>query len=177
MGRDPTCGQVNAGELARLFGVSRKWVYQLEQKGMPRAGRLFDVAAATQWYLAELKGIEVAQDPVDVQAARLALYQAQTEKTRLENARLRGELVDVEEARAVLYEVASIVATQHDGLAPRLAALILGETDIKRVQSVLFEEFRQVRQAIGDAVARLPEPGGGDDYPTAEPHRRSMGGR
>lgn len=163
MGRDPTCSQVNAGELARIFGVSRKWVYQLEQKGMPRAGRLFDVADAVQWYLAELKGLDTDIEPEDLTKARLALYHAQTEKTRLENARLRGELVDVEEARQVLYEVASIVATQHEGLAPRLAGLILGETDVKRLQSVLFEEFRAVRRAIGDAVAQLAEPGGSDD--------------
>ena len=167
MGRDPTCSQVNAGELARIFGVSRKWVYQLEQKGMPRSGRLFDVADCVQWYLAELKGLDTDIEPEDLTKARLALYNAQTEKTRLENERLRGQLVDVDEARTVLYEVASIVATQHDGLAPRIAALVLGETDVKRLQSILFEEFRQVRQAIGGAVAKLAEPGSGDDDPAA----------
>ena len=167
MGRDPTCGQVNAGELARIFGVSRKWVYQLEQKGMPRAGRLFDVADCVQWYLNELKGVETEIEPEDLTKARLALYNAQTEKTRLENERLRGQLVDIDEARTVLYEVASVVATQHEGLAPRITALILGETDVKRAHSILFEEFRQVREAIGGAIAKLAHAGGSDDKPAA----------
>ncbi len=171
MARDPVCNEVNAGELARIFGVSRKWVYSLEAKGMPRAGRLFDVALCVQWYLAELKGGGGDTEPEDLTKARLELYKAQTERTQLENARLRGELVELEEAQAVLYEVASVVATQHDGLAARLAGLVIGETDIKRVQSLLFEEFRELRRAIAGAVAGLAPPGGGDDPAAAEPDR------
>ena len=168
MGRDPVCTQVNAGELARIFGVSRKWIYQLEQKGMPRAGRLFEVAHCVQWYLAELKGIDSDIEPEDLTKARLALYNAQSEKTRLETARLRGELVSLEEAKAVLFEVASVVATQHDGLAARLAGLVVGESDVKRIQTLLFNEFRELRGSIASAVARLAPAGGGDDPAAAE---------
>lgn len=175
MGRDPTCSEVNAGELARIFGVSRKWIYKLEERGMPRAGRLFNVADCVQWYLQELKGLDTDIEPEDLTKTRQALYQAQTEKTQLETARLRGQLVELEEAKAVLFEVASVVATQHEGLAPRLAGLVIGETDVKRVQSLLFEEFRALRASIAGAVARLVEPGSGDDSTTAGEDGGSVG--
>ncbi len=176
MGRDPTCGQVNAGELARIFGVSRKWIYQLEKQGMPRAGRLFDVAAATRWYLAELKAAQQDTDPEDLVTARMALYKAQTERTELENARLRGELVDREEAQTVLYEVASIVATQHDAVAPRIAGLIVGENDVKRIQTVLFEEHRAIREAIAGTIERLATARRSDDPTATESHSGPVGG-
>ena len=171
------CELVTPTELARIFGVSRKWVYKLAEKGMPRDGRHFDLAACVQWYMAELKAPGSSEEQADVTEARRQLYIEQTEKTRLENARMRAESVDVEEARAILYGVASIVATQHDPLAPRLAGLVLGETDVKRVQQLLFDELRAIRQSIADAVMALPQPGGGDDGTATEAHSRPVGGR
>lgn len=165
------CEQVTPTELARVFGVSRKWIYDLVDRGMPRDGRHFDLAACVQWYMGELTARGSTEEPEDVTEARRQLYIEQTEKTRLENAQLRSELVDVDEARALLYEIASIVATQHDALAPRVAGLVIGSTDIKQVQTLLFDELRQIRQAIADAVIRLPDPRGRDDGATAEPDR------
>lgn len=170
------CDHVTPTELARIFGVSRKWVYELVDKGMPRDGRHFDLAAAVQWYMAELKAPGSVEEAADVTEARRRLYVEQTEKARLENAQLRGELVDLEEARAVLFEVSSIIATQHEALAPRLAGLVIGSTDIKAVQSLLYDELRAIRHAIADAVAALDTPGSGDDSTTAEPYGGPMGG-
>ena len=171
------CETVTPTELARIFGVSRKWVYDLVEKGMPRDGRHFDLAACVQWYMGELKSPGSTEEPADVTEARRQLYLEQTEKTRLENAKMRGELVDAEEARSLLYGIASIVATQHDALSPRLAALVIGETDVKRVQQLLFDELRAIRQAIADAVVELPAHGRGDDGATAEEDSGSMGRR
>lgn len=169
------CEHVTATELARIFGVSRKWIYELTNKGMPRDGRHFDLAAAVQWYMGELKAPGSAEEPADVTEARRQLYIEQAEKTRLENARLRGELVDLEEARTVLFEISSIIATQHDALAPRLAGLVIGSTDIKAVQTLLYDELRAIRHAMADAVASLDTASRGDDPTAAEPDGRSVG--
>lgn len=171
------CDQVNVSELARIFGVSRKWVYTLVEKGMPRAGRHFDLAAAVQWYMAELKAPGKTDESEDVTEARRKLYMAQTERTLLDNDRMRGELCDIEEARSVLYGIASIVATQHDALAPRLAAIVAGESDIKTIQSLLFDELRAIRQSIADEVARLHTHGSGDDGAAPEADSIAVGGR
>lgn len=162
------CTEVGPTDLARIFGVSRKWVYQLVEKGMPRAGRHFDVAACVQWYMGELKGSGSTDEAADVTEARRKLYIEQTERQRLDNARLRGELVELTEAQTVLYGVASVVASQLDAVAPRIAGLVAGNSDVKAVQSLLFDEHRSIRESIAQSVVALSAPGGGDDPAAAE---------
>ncbi len=170
------CGQVTPTELSRLFGVTRPYIYELVGKGLPREGRHFDVAECVQWYLGELKGTG-EQEPEDLTEARRRLYVAQTEKTRLENDRLRGSSIDIEEALALFYSLASIVATQHDAVGPRIAGLVIGETDVKAVQTLLFDEHRAIRESIADAIMGLPRPGGSDSPPPAQKNRRPVGRR
>lgn len=162
------CTEVGPTELARIFGVSRKWIYGLVEKGMPREGRHFDVALCVQWYTGELKGAGSTDEAADVTEARRQLYIEQTERQRLENARLRGELVDLDEAKGVLFGIASIVASQLDAVAPRIAGLVVGETDIKNVQTLLFDEHRAIRESIAESLVELPAPGGRDDPAAAE---------
>lgn len=174
---DNECGSVTQTELARIFGVSRKWVSLLHSKGMPRDGRRYDVAACVQWYLQTLKAKDDSPEPEDMTEARRQLYLAQTDKTRLENTRLRGETILLEDARSLLFGVSSIVATQLDAVAPRIAALVVGIDDIRAIQTLLFDEHRAIRDAIADELLRIPPPGGGD-HPVAEKAvSGSVGGR
>lgn len=163
--RDPTCGQVNAGELARIFGVSRKWVHELTKLGLPRAGRLYDVAAAVQWHTARITE-RSSDEPQDIMEARRLLYIEQAAKCRLESDRLRGTVVSLDEARATLMEIGSIVASQLDSVAPRLAGLVAGETDQKHIQALLFEEHRSIRESIAEAIMGF-ERDSGFDHPAS----------
>ena len=172
---DPTCGKVNAGELARLFGVSRKHIYALIDRGLPRQGRLFDVAACFRWYVAELEPEE--KEPEDLTSARLALFAAQTEKLRLENARTRRESVDIEEAKAVLLGVAAIVAGQLDALGPRVAPTVLGMDSVRDIQDEIFRETRDVRGSIAREIGGFDPASGEHCDPAAESNRRSVGRR
>lgn len=166
---------VNAGELGRILGVSRKWIYNLTERGLPREGRLYDVAVCVQWYIASIT--ERANDePEDIMEARKRLYVAQTTKTQLEADRLKGRLVDLAEAEGLLLKIGSIVASQLDAVAPRLANLVAHETDQKTIQSLLFDEHRDIRQAIADAIMGLPSSGGGDHQPTTEEDSGPVGG-
>lgn len=176
MGRDPTCGAVNAGELARIFGVSRRWIYKLKDKGLPQNGRFYDVATCVQWELARIteKGDD---EPADIMEARRHLYIAQTKKTELETARLRGSLVNLEEARSLLQQIAGIVASQLDAVGPRLAAQVAGEEDQKTIQLMLFEEHRAIRESIASAIVGLPAPGSADHPSAAEADSGPVGRR
>lgn len=142
---------------------------------MPRAGRHFELAECVQWYMAELKGSGSTEEAADVTEARRQLYIEQTEKTRLENALLRGDHVELDEAKALLYGLASIVASQLDAVAPRIAGLVIGQTDVKTVQTLLFDEHRAIRESIAESLVGLPPPGGGDDPPAAEEDSGSVG--
>lgn len=171
------CGLVTQTELARIFGVSRKWVSQLVQKGLPREGRRYDVSACVQWYLSTLKAADDSPEPADMTEARRQLYIAQTEKTRLENARMRGETLLVEDAQSILYAISSIVASQLDAVAPRIAALVAGCTDIRIIQTMLFDEHRAIRDAIAEELLQLSAPGSGDHPQSEEEISPPMGGR
>ena len=171
------CEKVNATDLAQIFGVSRRWITKLVEQGMPRDGRQFNVASCVQWYVDQLKSKHGGPEPENVLEARRLLYIEQTEKNRLENARLRSELIDADEARAVLYAVASIVGTQLDALAPRLSGIVIGMTDAAELQITLLEELRSVRDAIAREVERLPEPSRFDHSQSADTDRRRVGGR
>lgn len=170
------CRKVTAGELGRLFGVSRKHIYTLVERGLPRDGRLFDVAACFQWQFDDLRR-EADSEPENLQEARLALYLAQTEKLRLENAKMARTQVDIEEAKSVLLGVAAVVAGQLDALGPRLAPQILGLETLLDIQESIFAETRAVRAAIAREISKI-DPDSFEDHPAPAPkNRRPMGGR
>jgi phage terminase Nu1 subunit (DNA packaging protein) len=170
------CEKVTAGELARVLGVSRKHVYDLLERGLPRDGRLFDLAACVQWFLLELKRDDDVE-PENLQDARLALYLAQTEKLKLENAKMRRSQVDIEEAKGVLLGVASVVAGQLDALGPRLAPQLLGLESTLEIQETIIAECREVRAAISSQVGELG-PDSPANHPTPTPkNSRSVGRR
>lgn len=174
--KDPVCGSVNANELGRICGVSRRMVYKWLDKGMPRDGRLFDVAASVQWLIASLTE-RANEEPEDIMEARRQLYVAQTAKTKLETQRLSGSLVDLEEARGLLRQIGAIVAGQLDAVAPRLAAEVAGIDDQKTIQELLFDEHRIVRASIAGAIVGLPAGSGGHGEPAAEADGGPVGGR
>jgi hypothetical protein len=127
--------------------------------------------------MGELKGSGPTEEPADVTEARRQLYIEQAEKARLENAALRGESVALEEATALLYGLASIVASQLDAVAPRIAGLVAGQSDVKAIQTLLFDEHRAIRESIAESLVGLPEPGGGDDPPATKKDSRRVGRR
>lgn len=170
-----SCGKVTGTELARIFGVSRRWIYTLRQKGLPMEGKLFDVATCVQWQLDQVTE-KAAGEPDDILEARKRLLIAQTKKCNMEVANLRGTLVRRDEAEGLLMKIASIVASQLDAIGPRLAAQVSAMTDQKEIQVLLFDEYRNVRESIAQAIMELPEPGGGRDPSAAEADGGGMGG-
>ena len=142
--------------LGDLFGVSDPTITHWIREGMPRgkAGR-YDLASCVQWYRARMdKALKERGADGD---AKTELTRAQVERTRLDVAKLRGELVDASEAQRVLNEVAVIVSTQLDGLGPRVAGEVVGLTDVATIQGVIFREARAMRTAIAARISRFGE--------------------
>ncbi len=167
--------EVAAGELARILGVGRRHIYELVKRGMPRDGRLFDLAACVQWQIQQVRPDE-SHEGENIQEQRLLLYREQTHKLALENGKLRRELVSLEEAKGVLLAIASVVAGQLDALGPRLAPVIAGRTDVGEIQDVIFAECREVRRSIADEIGRMDTTRPTGDQPAAGADGRPMGG-
>lgn len=165
-----------AGELARIFGVSRKHIYTMVDRGMPRQGRLFDIAECVQWQLQWVTEQASKEDPETMQEVRAALYKEQTEKLELDNAKTRRDQVSLAESQQVLLSVASIVAGQLDAMGPRLAPQVLELETVGDVQDAIFRECRDVRRAIADEIDKL-DPDGDEDHPATDTEdSRSVGG-
>lgn len=153
---DGFTADVTAENLADLFGVSRTMVYKYRDQGMPQKSRnMFDLRECVRWMLDRASRPQSATE----ETTRAALNNAQREKVELELARARGELVQREEVRRVLFEIAQITASQLDALAPRLAPLMPSWSTPAAAQAAITHETMAVRASIAHALR---------DYVTAD---------
>jgi len=143
---------VTADFLAEVFGVGRSMVYKYQDQGMPREARgRYDLRKCVQWLVAKMSH-RGGDDPDDLQSARLELVKAQTEGQQLENRRKAGELLPADQVARALNDIAVIVSSQLDGLASRCAGRVAAITEPGAVQRELFEETRQIREAVAQAT-------------------------
>lgn len=171
--------QVTRDELAHAFNIGGPMINKLVRQGMPKLSHgKYDLIECTRWYV-ELWRKKSSGGEKDIGEERKALIVAQTERTNLENARLRGEQILAPRVERALNEVAVIVATQLDGLPARAAAEVAALNDVAEVQRVLLNECRSIRQSIADAVATFATIADGvEDHNTApESDRRPVGRR
>jgi phage terminase Nu1 subunit (DNA packaging protein) len=164
-----------------IFGVSRMTITDWCRAGMPKLGYgSYDVAACVQWRVAQIQ--QRAHTTAEVLDGRAELIRAQTERYQLENARLRGTLIDAAYVRATVQSMCATIATMLDALAPRATPELLQCTDAGAIQELLFRECRAVRDLIADQVRSIGvaldrDERGGDRAPTTRAKRERMGGR
>lgn len=147
---------VNHAQILALLGISKPTLHDWCAQGMPKAGRgEYDAAACVAW-LRERHQIALAEarDGAD---AKTQLTQAQVERTRLEVSQMRGELLDATDFQRVLNAAATVIASQLDGLGPRIAGEVVGMTDVATIQAVVFREARGIRSSIADALASFAD--------------------
>lgn len=163
-------------QLALLFGVSRKTVYMWVSEGMPKNGKVFDPPECVKWYMLRQGGGGAAPE---LNVARKRLYDAQCERTELENAKMRGELLDYEETKSTLMAIGASLASQLDGLGPRLAHDLVDLTDPAAIQTAIFVECRELRRQIAHELLAIAggASDGGDSDAAAGPARRPVGRR
>jgi phage terminase Nu1 subunit (DNA packaging protein) len=158
---------IGTNELAHRLGITRQRVDQLvKTEGMPKIGRgKFDFAACRDWYEG-FKNIGRPDKSSFDERKRLVI--AQAEKTELETAKLRGELIASEEVAQLLYELSVIFLSQHDSLGPRLANHLSGISNPGEIQVEIKKETDAIRDTVaGQLQAIADRLGSSADYKAA----------
>lgn len=113
---------------------------------MPSVGRdKYDLRDAVKWWADEIKA--PAKSTTEV-TARSKLAEAQREKVELEIAEKKAQLIPADKVQNMFMEVATSIATLHDGFAPRNAAILADDGDAGSIQRYLFTEMRNMREEI-----------------------------
>jgi phage terminase Nu1 subunit (DNA packaging protein) len=130
-------------ECAHELNLGSRRIQQLAKEGLPRADRgVYDVVACFRWYVRYLqrKLIERAL-PEDgdgdaggpatsASATRHKMLSIEAELKQIELAEKREQLVSIEKAAKDIEAIVIEIRTRILALPPRLAAEVLGETDL-----------------------------------------------
>lgn len=165
--------------LAILFAVDPATISRWGQDGMPKKGwGQYLLAECVRWRLEQMLK-QAAGDSSEITESRMRLYDTQREKHLLEMREMRKELLPAEEVATAIRAMFGIVATQLDGLGPRMAARLAGLSDPQKIAKELFIECRNIRRATADAVTDFARSLDGDeDAPApAGKGRRGVGRR
>lgn len=162
-----------------MVAVSPQAVTGWIENGMPcRRGKgrgnpvEVDIAVALPWVMSR-------REPQGSQRERLAKEQA--DKIALENAVKRGELIHTSHVADVMSSLGADLAARHDAGPGRLAGELAGLSDPAVIRQRLLDEFRGIRGAFSDAIAKLadaigtPADDGGDSEPAPEADGKRVG--
>ena len=140
-------------ELTEYLDISLSRVTQLTHEGVliKVARNQYDAPACIANFINfKLQGGSSGSS--DVIEARARLYAVQTEKTTLETARAKREVIPVDEHLADLRELQQIFDAALDSLDPALATDIAGLAEPAEISDRLTLEATSLRQAVADAI-------------------------
>lgn len=180
----------NGSTLADWLGLSRQRVSQLEQEGVFQrdAKGYFDLKKSVSAYIESLKSRnpEATPEESNKQAvacmtaeAELRLTKARADKAELEAAKIRGELVSLEEVQAAWTALIGNAKLRLLSLPTKLAGVLLGLEKQAEIESTLkgaindaLRELSDTDVEISDPEASLEEPV--DDSPTGHVDAESI---
>jgi len=128
-------------ECARELNIGPRYIYDLQKRGLPRVepGR-YNIPKCFRWYvrylqrkLVERALPETSDGSVAGAAAgetRHKLLLIEAELKEIELAEKREQLISIERVEKDLAKIVTEVRTRILALPPRLAAAVLGETDL-----------------------------------------------
>ena len=157
-------------ELATIAGYTYRRLYDID-RDLPEERKLFveseggkyDLAIFVQrWVEYNVNRETEAVDNLDTVKARHEVVK--TQKTELEVARMRGELIDVQDVRRLWGDIANTVMQNLIHLPSKIAPMLRMEDNTERIASVIDEGIRDVLNALADTP--LPDyaaDGGGEE--------------
>lgn len=153
---------VSADVIGKLLGVQSRQVYRLVKQGMPMAGKnKFHAPSVVKWFIDERS--KSSGEAPDIQEQRKRLYKAQTDKTELENAQIRGELLSANAVQTTFLELGTRIRTQIESIEPRLARMLPKDS-----VDLLRTEIKAALEAISDDIATFADTrDDSEDCPTA----------
>lgn len=168
---------VGVKELAEWLGITPRSIQLHKADGMPGDGRgQYPLRACVAWYCDRLRTATQRSDG-ELSDEKRKLTRAQRLRAELELDTRRGELLEADEVIRVLSEIAGIVASGLDSLAPRVSGRVADMTDPAAIQRLLFDEARAIRSSLSTSIQLIAgDHGSGKDIkPTTRPKRGPVG--
>jgi len=140
-------------ELAEHIDVSTRHVRGLRDDGIipdPRTADLDAIRLAYIRHLRAVAGQHAAADGLDLVAERARLARAQAERTELQLAERRGELVPADELETALVSLASTVMAKLRGVPTRVAPAAHSAVSIAECEQVIRDGIHAACEAIAD---------------------------
>lgn len=148
-------------ELAEAAGYTYRQLYNIDQS-LPEDKKLFVPAAEGKYdvpmFVQRWVDFNVARESVDaddLDQVRARHEIIKTQKTELEVARLRGQLIDVNDVKKLWGEVANAVVQNFLHLPGKIAPLLVMMDNVEIIAGIIDEEVRRVLEN----VAETPLPG------------------
>ena len=149
-------------ELASIAGYTYRRLYDID-RDLPEGKKLFvqgeggkyDLAIFVQKWVEYNVANEVSDDWQDLELVKAKHEVVKTQKTELEVARMRGQLIDVQDARRLWGDIANTVTQNLIHLPSKLAPMLLMMDNVDLIRSIIDEEIRKILTEIADTP--LPE--------------------
>lgn len=143
-------------ELAELVGRTDRQIRNIDRDQEPERkllvkaeGGKYDAAVFVQrWVALQIEKITEGMENLDAVKARHEIVK--TEKTTLEVAKMRGELIDVHDIRKAWGDVANTVMQAMIHLPSTLAPMVQGLDNVEVIGSIIDAEIRRVLNRIAE---------------------------
>lgn len=150
-------------ELAEIAGYTYRWLYNID-RDLPDDKKLFvpveegkqkyDVPKFVQRWVAYNTENSIPED-TDLAAAKTKHEIIKTQKTELEVARMRGQMIDVQDVKKLWGDIANAVVQNLLGLPKKLGPALVMIESPEVISSMIDDEVRQILNDIADTP--LPE--------------------
>lgn len=143
-------------ELATLAGYSYRRLYDID-KELPKGKKLFEKCEDGKYDLAifvqrwvDYSVNKKETDDISLEEAKTLHERVKIEKSQLEVAKMRGELVDVNEVRQLWGTVANTVVQNMIRLPGKIAQQVYMLDNMELVMGIIEKEIRAVLETIAD---------------------------
>ncbi len=171
--------------IAKLLDMTPRRVQQLANEGIipkPKDRGQYEIVPCVVGYIKHVKGM-LNGEAGDLASEKTRLTRAQADKTEIETARLKGDLVSLDDAERAWSALVGAFRAKMLTLAPRAAPAVLNKTE-REAERILTD---MVYEALAELSGWKPddddeeEPqessvsGGSGGGPTADDHDQPMG--
>lgn len=139
-------------EMSEILGLSDRRIRQLAEEGsLVRVGHgKFDLPASIQTYIESIKERSKSSEELDLNKERTLLTRANRQKVELELKIMKGELHRSEDVESVMNDMLSSFRAQMLVLPNKIAPLVLGQTELESVKSIIKKHIFDALQELSD---------------------------
>lgn len=169
--------------VAKLLDVTPRRVQQLANEGVipkPKSRGQYEIIPCVVGFIRHLRGM-LNGDAGDLNTEKTRLTRAQAEKTEIETAKLKGELVALAETERAWCALVGAFRAKMITLPPRAATAVMNKTE-KEAEAIL---TKMVYESLAELSNWKPDDeetaetgivsGSGDSGPSASDNDQSMG--